>query len=84
MAAEFHEFVDFLNKLEAARICYTLLKTREDTVMIMAQVPGQHWEIEFTTDGEWEVEVFKSDGTIMDKSSLGVLLRDFGDPQEET
>jgi hypothetical protein len=47
-------------------------------------VPGQYWEIEFTTDGEWEVEVFQSDGTIMDKSSLDVLFRDFGEPQEET
>jgi hypothetical protein len=51
--------------------------------MIIAHVPGQHWEIEFTTDSEWEVEVFESDGTIMDKSSLDVLLRDFGEPQEK-
>ena len=77
MAAEFHQFVDFLNRLEAAHIHYTLCKVRENTVMIIAYVPGQHWEIEFTTDGEWEVEVFKSDGTIMDESSLDILLRDF-------
>lgn len=51
--------------------------------MIIAYVPGQHWEIEFITDSEWEVEVFESDGTIMDKSSLDVLLRDFGEPQEK-
>jgi hypothetical protein len=81
MTAEFHEFVDFLNRLEAARIYYTLCKVREDTVMIIAYVPGQHWEIEFTTDGEWEVEVFKSDGTIMDKHSLDTLLRNFGEPR---
>ncbi len=80
MAAEFHEFVDFLNKLETAHIYYTLCKVREDTVMIIARVPGQFWEVEFTTDGEWEVEVFKSDGTIMDEHSLETLLRDFGEP----
>lgn len=84
MTAAFREFVDFLNKLEAARIYYTLCKERENTVTIIAYVPGQHGEIEFTTDGEWEVEVFKSDGTILDKASLDILLRDFGDPQEKT
>ncbi len=77
MTADFREFVDFLNRLEAAGIHYTLLKVREYAVMIIAYVPGQHWEIEFTTDGEWEVEVFKSDGTLMDAHSLDTLLRDF-------
>jgi hypothetical protein len=83
MIADFHEFVAFLNKLEGARISYTLCKERDDTVMIIAYVPGQHWEIEFTTDGEWEVEVYKSDGTIMDKDSLDTLLRDFGEPRTD-
>jgi hypothetical protein len=84
MTAEFNEFVGFLNRLETARLYYTLCKVRPDTVMVQVYVPGQYWEIEFTTDGEWEVEVFQSDGTIMDKSSLDVLFRDFGEPQEET
>lgn len=84
MTAEFNEFVGFLNRLETARLHYTLCKVRPDTVMVQVYVPGQYWEIEFTTDGEWELEVFKSDGTIMDKSSLDVLFRDFGEPQEET
>jgi hypothetical protein len=57
MIPEFHEFVDFLNRLEAARIYYTLCKERPDAVMIIAYVPGQHWECEFTTGGTGRCQV---------------------------
>jgi len=77
MTTELRRLVDFLNRLEAAHIHYTLCKVRENAVMVVAYVPGQHWEIEFTTDGECEVEVFKSDGTVTDASSLDMLFRDF-------
>src|ERR1017187_5102714 len=44
-----------LAQLESAKIYFTLTRTRDETVMILAQVPGRHYEIEVFADGEIEV-----------------------------
>jgi arginine/lysine/ornithine decarboxylase len=68
-----------LAKLDAAKIYYTLDKTRDETVMILAQVPGRHYEIEIFADGQIEVEIYKSSGEIGGQELVDELLRDFSD-----
>lgn len=66
--------LSFLNDLRDARIQYQLAHHRDDAVMVQVAVPGERWEVEFLEDGTVEAEVFRSDGTIRDSSSLGELL----------
>ena len=71
-----------LAQLESAKIYFTLTRTRDETVMILAQVPGRHYEIEVFADGEIEVEVYKSDGQIGGQELVDDLLRDYAEPNE--
>ena len=77
-----HPLYRILAQLEAAKIYYTLDKTRDDTVMVLAQVPGRHYEIEVFGDGKIEVEVYKSDGQIGGQELVDALLRDYSEPNE--
>jgi hypothetical protein len=52
--------LDFLNRLDAARIHYTLLRTRLESLMVDISLPGWRWEVEFVLDGSPEVERYKS------------------------
>jgi hypothetical protein len=58
----FQGFLDFLRRLEEARIHYSLAHFRDETVAVEVVVPGERWEIEFFADGSVEVEVFSSVG----------------------
>jgi len=79
MSDSVHPVYQMLAKLDAAKIYYTLDKTRDETVMILAQVPGRHYEIEVFADGEIEVEIYKSSGEIGGQELVDELLRDFSD-----
>ncbi len=74
-----HPLYQILAKLDAAKIYYTLDKTREETVMVLAQVPGRHYEIEVFADGKIEVEIYKSHDQIGGQELVDELLRDFSD-----
>jgi hypothetical protein len=50
---------------------------KEDAITIEVAVPGQRWEIDCYPDGNIEVEVFKSDGSIRGRNDIDELLRDF-------
>jgi hypothetical protein len=68
------ELLQFLDRLDDARIAYHLEHVR-DSVMIAVAVPGERWEIEFFDDGHVEIEIFRSDGTIIhDPGRLEELL----------
>ncbi len=54
--------LDFIARLEAAGIYYTLSAPTERAIMVTVAVPGERWEIEFREDSEVEVEVFRSQG----------------------
>ena len=58
----FQQLLDFLLRLEQARIHYSLAHFRAETVAVEVVVPGERWEIEFFADGAVEVEVFSSVG----------------------
>lgn len=66
---------DFLSQLDASRTRYSLSSVREGAVMVHVAFPGERWEVEFFRDGDPEVEVFRSDGTIGGPKSVEELLR---------
>lgn len=76
---EIKELIDFLNKLETAKIYYKLNKVRGEAIMVEVAVPGQRWEIVFMDDGTVEVEKFVSDGDYYDSKELENLLSEFSD-----
>ncbi|MDP9372995.1 MAG: hypothetical protein M3Q65_11210 [Chloroflexota bacterium] len=68
----------FLEQLEQANIRYRLEHVR-DSLMVVAVVPGQRWEIEFFEDGHVEVERFLSSGEIQGEEILQSLIVEHGD-----
>jgi hypothetical protein len=42
-------------------------------------VPGERWEIEFLETGDIEIEIFKSNGEILDARALDDLCTRFSD-----
>jgi hypothetical protein len=63
--------LDFVRRLEDAGIRYSLTPVRDGALMVETDVPGQHWEIEFFTDGHVEIERFFADpADVLDDESL--------------
>ena len=58
----FQKLLDFLARLEAAHLHYTLSHLRAETIAVEVAVPGERWEVEFFADGAVEVEIFSSVG----------------------
>jgi hypothetical protein len=71
--------LNFLRKLRNAGIHYRLDSTHEDSIMIEVAVPGERWEIEIMENGEFEIERFKSDGSIHGEAALDELFAKFAD-----
>jgi hypothetical protein len=75
----YKRILDFINKLERNKIYYTIKKSREIAIMILVDVPGQIWEIEFLDDGSIEIEKYISNGHIYDENEIETLFKDFSD-----
>lgn len=73
------EILQFLAALENQSISYTLCVVRPQALMVRVSVPGEQWDIEFTDEEEVEIEVFRSDGAILDARALDDLFRRFSD-----
>ena len=58
----FQKLLDFLVRLDNAKIYYSLARIREETIAVEVAVPGERWEVEFFADGQVEIEVFSSVG----------------------
>jgi hypothetical protein len=72
---QFDKLLAFLERLDAAKISYTMEHSRDDAVMVIAFAPGEYWEIEFIGDGDVEIESYRSDGHIAaDQSVLNELF----------
>jgi hypothetical protein len=71
--------LSFLVRLKEVKIHYSLKHTRDEAVMVLITVPGEHWEVEFFADGSVEIEVFKSNGEIYDEKKLDELFDKFSD-----
>lgn len=59
----FQKLLDFLGRLEKAKIHYSLAHFRTETIAVEIVMPGERWEVEFFADGCVEIEVFSSVGT---------------------
>ena len=64
----------FLDRLDEADLHYTLSSVTEDAVIVAVRSDDERWELEFSGDGDIEVEVFKSDGEIGDASMIEELF----------
>ena len=71
--------IRLLNRLDEAKIYYTLAHTQEDAISIEVAVPGERWEIDWYVDGKIDVEIFQSGGVIQDSNVLDSLLMKFAD-----
>src|SRR5437879_2864348 len=76
-ANQFSKLVTFLERLDEAKILYSMEHSRDDAVMVQLVVPGEYWEIEFMEDGAVEIERYKSNGKICDESMLQELYTIF-------
>ena len=75
----FQKLLDFLNRLEANHIYFTLAHHRNEALMVCVDVPGERWEIEFFADSHVEVEVFGAGGGIEGEHALDRLFDRFSD-----
>ncbi len=64
------KLLSFLNRLDKAKISYSLEHNRDETIMVLVVVPGQRWEIEYFVDGSIEIETFISEGVKGDDGTL--------------
>ena len=72
---KFGRLLDYLNRLDAAGIHYTLAHTRPDSIMIDVSLPGWRWEIEFMADGSVDIERYRSvAGVENDETLLDTLI----------
>lgn len=79
MVDKIDQLLQLLDRLDKAHIHYTLMHNRFDAISVAVAVPGQRWEIDVLADGEVNVEVFRSDGTIYEEPKLEDLFREFSD-----
>lgn len=65
------DLLEFLSLLEDKKIHYHLEHNRDDFMMVCVAIPGERWEVEFSSDGEIEIEIFNnSEGVFTDKGLL--------------
>ena len=73
------DVLSLLRRLEKAHIAYRLERIRDESLAVEVVVPGERWEIEFLESGELEIEIFKSDGEMLDARALDDLFARFAD-----
>jgi hypothetical protein len=66
--------LDFVERLERAKLFHELSAPTERAVMVSVRVPGELWEIEFHEDGDVGVEVFRSVNGVEGKERLEDLF----------
>ncbi len=77
-STSFQKLLDFLNRLDNAKISYRLSHFREETVAVELAIPGERWEVEFFADGSIEIERFRSSGSVSaDESLLTELIANY-------
>ncbi|UUY02034.1 hypothetical protein LRS13_15070 [Svornostia abyssi] len=77
MAEMKNDVAEFTARLEGAAISYRVDNVRPGSTMFCIAVPGERWEVEFLEDGTSDIEIFRSDGTILGKEALDVLFSKF-------
>ncbi|MGH2441673.1 MAG: hypothetical protein ACRDFX_00730 [Chloroflexota bacterium] len=72
--AAFRKLLDFLRQLNAMHVWHAEIRIRAHTLGTVVRRPGQIWEVEFSDDGNVEIERFVSPGIV---SNDDKLLDDF-------
>lgn len=71
----------FLDRLDKARVAYSLKHVR-DTLMVVIDVPGERWEVEFFENGEIEIERFVTTFVqSIDEDALYNLVAEYSDDE---
>lgn len=70
------ELLRFVRELKQKNIFYRMSSYREDAICIEVSVPGEHWEIDFLSDGSVDVEVFKSKRKIYGFDKIDQLIKE--------
>lgn len=65
-----HPLYELLQKLEAAKIHFTLGRWREDTVLVTLTLVGERVEIDVFEDGHMEVSRFRGSEDIVGGAEL--------------
>jgi hypothetical protein len=73
------DLLSLLRRLEEAHIAYRLERIRDESLAVEVVVPGERWEIEYLETGEVEIEIFRSDGEVLDQRVLNDLFARFAD-----
>ena len=71
-----HKFEALVKRLEELKASFDLKHIRDGYFMIAVATPGKRWEVEVSVAGKVEVEVFKSEGKILEESDLDGLWKD--------
>ena len=70
------KLLKFLTDLEKRKIHYQLEHNRDEFIMVYVAIPGERWEVEFSADGEVEIEIFtNSKGVFTEEKMLQKLLK---------
>ena len=81
---QFGKLLAFLERLDEAKIAYTMEHSRDDAIMVSVIAPGEYWEIEFLEEGNIEVERYRSNGKIDDETVLEELFARYSDEEPPT
>lgn len=76
---EISNILGLIERLDKAKIHYSIESNRSDAISVYVTVPGERWEIDLLADGMVEIEIFKSDGEIFDGSKLTELFNKYSD-----
>ena len=72
----YKELLNFLNRLDAVKLPYSLRHSQSDSITVEIRIPGELWEVDFVDYGEEvqvEVEVFRG-GVTGDEKTLQALF----------
>ncbi len=84
ISSPMRDLLNLLDRLEKDNIWYQLMHVR-DSIMVVVNVPGYRWEVEFFEDGEIEIERFASMGVVSgDHELLERLLKEQEDADNAT
>ena len=82
------KLLDFLEELDTRHSHYDLIRSRQDAIMAKIVVSGWRWEAEFFPDGRLEVEIFRTEGTVLSgaeaEEALVRLLQEDDDAERAT
>ena len=68
------------DQLKAANIHHEITRYREDGVSIIANVPGERWEIDVLEAGEVDFERFVSDGGVAGEHVMNQAIAKWAEP----